>query len=127
MRLLRSLTLAACLAGCGGSGPKVARPKLVDGEALYVLRYNPARCVTSPDLAFEVQTPGGWERVTLENGDDEADLLGTLVQQAGTQPDGPVRVRGVIFNDARPYGGGHVSRVLRLLLLNPPVEESPPG
>lgn len=130
-----SLTLcalaAATLAACGGSPARPTAPKarLVDGEAVYELRYNPPRCVTAVELHFEVQTPLGWERVSLENADEEADLVGPLTQVAGAQPEAPARVRGVIVDDGRPYGAGHVARVLRLLSIDPDgatEEEAPP-
>lgn len=123
--------IAGALAvGCGGArrgGPAAPpKPRLVEGEAIYELRYNPARCLGESAHQFEVRTPQGWERVALENPDEERDLVAELARDAALDPAGIFRVRGALLADAFPIGGEHASRILRLLVLDPPPPEEPP-
>ena len=103
---------------CGGSAA-APRPPLPDGEAVYTLRLNPPPCLTgNPDLYFEVQTPLGWERVSLENPEEDQDLLGPFVAEAQTDPKAMHPVRARFRNETRAYGE-HAARVLRLLSVKP--------
>jgi hypothetical protein len=110
--------MALLLAACGGASPRrpaAPKPRLVEGEGAYVLRYNPPRCLSTPDLFFEVQTPLGWERVALENADEEAELVDALAAEASVRP------------EALPYGGDHAARVLRVQAAGAEDEEQTEG
>lgn len=108
-----ALALAALVAGCGGpAGP--ARPPLAEGEGKFRLRYNrPPSLTGNADLYFEVEGPAGWERISLENPDEEQDLLSPLVVMAEAAPDAVVTIEGGFRADTRAFGE-HTARVLRL-------------
>jgi hypothetical protein len=108
-----ALALAALLLGCGG--PAVpAKPRLAEGEGSFRLRYNrPPSLTGNADLYFEVEGPAGWERVSLENPDEEQDLLTPLVGLAEVAPDTIVTVEAGFRTDTRAFGE-HTARVLRL-------------
>lgn len=115
--LSRNLALAAAfafVAACGG--PAVApSPALVEGEGRVRLRFNrPPTLSGNPDLFFELTGPAGWERISLENPDDEQDLLAVLVAEAEANPSAVFQVEGAIRPDTRAYAD-HTARVLRLL------------
>lgn len=116
-----AFVLAALLTGCGGpSGP--ARPPLAEGEGKFRLRYNrPPSLTGNADLYFEVEGPAGWERISLENPDEEQDLLSPLVVLAEAAPDAVVTVEAAFRTDTRAFGE-HTARVLRLMA----VPSAPP-
>ena len=67
---------------CGGPAAP-PKPPLAEGDGPFRLRYNRLPTMPgNPDLFFEVEGPGGWERISLENPDEEQDLLATLVALA---------------------------------------------
>ena len=116
------LVISSVATACGG--PAAApKPPLLDGEAVFTLRLNPPPCQTgNPDLYFEVQTPLGWERVSVENPEEDQDLVGPIVAEAQSDPKAMHRVRARFRNETRAYGE-HAARVLRLLSLKP---DAPP-
>ncbi len=125
MRRLLALTLLTSIAAaCGGGAPRAPgapEPTLVDGEAIYPVRFNPPPCLTEgPELRVEVRTPAGWERVALEDADEDQPLMQTLLDDFAAAPDTVRSVRANLTSTLRPYGGQHVARVLRLIELDPP-------
>ncbi len=118
-RALLPLFLMAC-----SSGPTVLpppAPELVEGEGVYVLRHNPPPCLRDrAELAAELDTPLGWERVAIEDASAEVPVLSALQARFREAPRAAIRVRGVVTDDARPFGDGHAARVLRLVELDPP-------
>lgn len=125
--LLLSLTASALLA-CGaapapGPGVTLVEP-LVEGEGTWQARYNPPPCLADlPELHAELETPAGWERVALESGSDEADLVAGLLGRFDTAPGARVPVRGVITSRTRAWPGQHVSRVFVVQEIDPPAAE----
>lgn len=117
--LLLSGLLFGLLMGCGG--PPGA-PPLVDGSGVFLVRYNPPGCLASrPELHVEVKTPQGWERVALEApAEDELDLVTPLMSRFQGDPSAEVRIEARFTNGLVSFVGGHVSRVLRILSLDPP-------
>ncbi len=106
-------------------------PPLADGDGPLRLRFTrPPTLSGNPDLYFEVEGPGGWERISLENPDDELDLLTPLVAEAEANPGTLLTVEGAFRPDTRAYGE-HTARVLRLTAVAsapPPAAPSePPG
>lgn len=122
MRAALVLLMGGALAACGG--PRSTRPPaLPEGSGVYVLRHNPSRClIDRPTLQTEVQTPQGWERVALEDVDEEADAVARLLARWRDQPHGTHHVAGRLGGDTRTYLGNHVARVLRVAELDPPAE-----
>ncbi len=121
------LALTATLA-CGAA-PGPPRPALPDGEGRFTLRYNrPPPLTGNPDLYFEVQGPTGWERVSLENPDEEQDLLTPLVALAEANPPVLIEVDAGFRRDTRAYGD-HTARVVRLYAVPglQPVAPAPPS
>ncbi len=85
------------------------------------MRYNPAPCLgAETNLAAEVETELGWERVALEDDNPETPVRGRLHARFAAEPTGTARVRAQITDALRPYGDGHVSRVMRLYALEAP-------
>lgn len=127
MRPITSFLLALLTLGCGastGPGHRVIEP-LVEGEDVYLIRYNPPPCLAeSPELHAEVSTPTGWERVALESGTDEVDLVASALAAFGQAPDAPLRVRGQLGGRVRQWAGQHVSRVLVVLEVDPPLPDA---
>lgn len=122
---LVAATLATA-AGCG-TGPERVRPRLAEGDGRFTLRFNrPPPLTGNPDLYFEVQGPAGWERVSLENPDEELDLLTSLVALAERTPAGLIEIDGSFRRDTRAYGD-HTARVLRVVAVPglPPEETVP--
>lgn len=106
--------VAALLLGCGGP-PGPARPRLAEGEGKFHLRYNrPPSLTGNADLYFEVEGPAGWERISLENPDEEQDLITPLVALAEATPDAVLVVEAGFRTDTRAFGE-HTARVLRLM------------
>ncbi len=114
------LALTAALLGCG-SAPEVRPAPLAAGEQVWRVRYNPAACLR-PALALEVETPRGWERVFVEDADEERPLAAELLQAFGAAPDGERRVFADLGREGRGYGLGHAARALRLVDLELPPE-----
>lgn len=115
------------LLACGGDQrpDRPAPPPLVEGTAAYQVRYNPAACLTDRRLLHaEVKTPRGWERVALEDADEELPLVQRLLDQLNRQPDELVWVRADLTDRAVSWSGNHAARVLSLLALD--VEPPPP-
>lgn len=114
--LSRNLSLALAVSftvACGGPAV-VPPPPLADGDGPLRLRFNqPPVLAGNPDLYFEVAGPGGWERISLENPDDELDLLAMLMAEAEASPLAVFLVEGTIRPDTRAYGD-HTARVFRL-------------
>lgn len=111
------MAIAVVLAGCGGGGVPGAppAPDLVDGRGVYTLRYNPPPCLADrPDVVAELQTELGWERVSLEDESPDAPVLATLQARFAGAASELVHVRADVTDDTRPYGAGHVARVVRL-------------
>lgn len=120
--MLRSaLLILGLLAGCGA--PRGA-PPLVDGTGVFLVRFNPPGCLASrPELHVEVKTPRGWERIALDApAEDELDLVTPLMSRFQGDPHAEVRIEARFTNAVVTYVGGHVSRVLRVLSLDPPPE-----
>jgi hypothetical protein len=93
------------------------------------LRYNrPPPLTGNPDLYFEVQGPTGWERVSLENPDEEQDLLTPLVALAEANLPVLIEVDAGFRRDTRAYGD-HTARVVRLYAVPglQPVAPAPPS
>jgi hypothetical protein len=121
-RVLLSLMFSL---GCGGApaAPEPPpKPSLPEGKGVYLLRHNPIPCVTdAQDLALELQSQVGWERVSVEDADEEQPLVEALLAEM-TRDAAPRRVRGRITQRVRRWTGGHVARVLRVMELDPPPE-----
>lgn len=126
------LSITMLLAACGSTpkrgaaDPRVAVP-LVDGDAIYRLRYNPPPCLADrPELHVEVETPAGWERVALESAEVEPDLVIALLTRFGREPRAVLPVQADLTGATRTWAGGHVARILRIQLIDPvlPPEES---
>lgn len=120
------------LAGCGSApkrgaaDPRVAVP-LVDGDAIYRLRYNPPPCLADrPELHVEVETPAGWERVALESAEPEPDLVITLLTRFGREPRAVLPVQADLTNATRTWAGGHAARILRIQLIDPVLPPEDP-
>lgn len=122
--LARRATLFAVLAmtapfvilACGGA-PEHVRPRLAEGDGRFMLRFNrPPALTGNPDLYFELQGPAGWERVSLENPDEEQDVLTPLVALAERNPPALIEVEGSFRRDTRAYGD-HTARVLRVVVV----------
>lgn len=113
------LMLGLLFAGCGGPP---GLPPLVDGSGVFTVRYNPPGCLASrPELHVEVKTPQGWERVALDApAEDELDLVSPLMSRFEGDPHAEVRIEARFTNAMVTYVGGHVSRVVRILSLDPP-------
>lgn len=123
-----SLLLLACgsTPKRGAADPRVAVP-LVDGDAIYRLRYNPPPCLADrPELHVEVETPAGWERVALESAEVEPDLVIALLTRFGREPRAVLPVQADLTGATRAWAGGHVARILRIQLIDPvlPPDES---
>lgn len=112
------------LLGCGGGNRGVA--PLVDGTGVFLLRYNPPGCLASrPELHVEVKTPQGWERVALDPpADDDVDLVSPLMARFEGDPHAQVRIEARFTTGIVTFVGGHASRILRVLSLDPPAEEA---
>lgn len=124
----RLLALVPLLLLACGAAPQAPRAPLPDGEDTYVLRFNRPPCVTNnPELSFEVQVPGGWERVALENPDEEQDLLGPLLAEAEANPVAVQRVLATFRADTQAYREQHAARVLRLLAVPAPAPPEAPA
>lgn len=128
-----ALLLLAALTGCAAAprrpgAPRVATP-LVEGDGVWRLRYNPPPCLADqPELHAEADTPAGWERVALESADPDVDHVAALLTRFGRAPRAVVPVQGEITNNTRSWAGHHAARVLRVALVDPPVEpEEPPA
>lgn len=121
------LTLTAC-GGAPRSGVVVrASEPLVDGEAVFTVRYNPPPCLADlPELHTELSTPAGWERVALESDADEADLVAALLGRFEQDPTATVPVLGNLTNRVRLWSGQHGSRIFVVQLVDPPVEPVEP-
>lgn len=118
--LVISLLLAAAAALAQTPPPEAPALELPRGDDTYVLRSNPCGCLSgAPELDMEVQTALGWERVAVENAEEEEDVVTPLRQRFRDAPDGLVPVHGVLTNDLRIFGDQHASRVLRLVALDP--------
>lgn len=125
---LQPLLMAAALAlaACGG-GPRpgpTARPveALPEGEGIYRLRYNPPPCLADqPELHAEVRIPSGWERVSLESGAEDVDLVAALLTRFGRDPAAAVPVSGNLTARVRTWAGQHTSRILVVQVVDPPV------
>ncbi len=114
------------LCACGGPAAPL-RPQLPDGEGVYTLRLNrPPSLTGAPELYFEVQTAAGWERVALENPEDDQDLLATLLATAEQDPAGLFRVDAAYRHETHPYAE-HTARVVRLISLTPPPSGEAPS
>ncbi len=125
---LSAFALSAFATGCGADprAPGPPAPTLVDGEAVYPVRFNPPPCLTEgPEVSVEVATPSGWERVALEDADEDTPQVRTLLADFARAPGDVRQVRAKLTNQLRPYGRQHVARVLRLIELDPP-DEAPP-
>ena len=68
----------------------------------------------------------GWERISLENPDEEQDLLTPLVALAEANPPALIEVEGGFRPDTRAYGD-HTARVLRVYAVPglEPIETAP--
>lgn len=127
---MHRIALILCLIGgslvaCGGTQRGVA--PLVDGTGIFLLRYNPPGCLGSrPELHVEVKTPQGWERVALDPpADDDLDLVSPLMARFEGDPHAQVRIEARFTTGIATFAGGHASRILRVLNLDPPAEEAP--
>ncbi|MGK0362706.1 MAG: hypothetical protein ACI9U2_005027 [Bradymonadia bacterium] len=127
---MHRIALILCLTGvsilaCGGGGNRGVAP-LVDGTGLFLLRYNPPGCLASrPELHVEVKTPQGWERVALDPpADDDVDLVSPLMARFEGDPHAQVRIEARFTTGIVTFVGGHASRILRVLTLDPPAEEA---
>ena len=119
--------LLTALVGCGGRDMVEVRREpeviLVDGVGIFAVRRNPPGCLRDrPDLHMEVRTPTGWERVALENTDEEQDLVAGLRARFIRDPWAEISARVRFTSDVRLYGDNHAARVVRLLELDPPPE-----
>jgi hypothetical protein len=124
MRRALTLLLAGALLSACGASSKPSRPSLPSGSDIYTLRHNPTHClVDRPSLQAEVQTPQGWERVALEDVDEDADAVARLLKRWADEPYVEVRLAGRLGVDTRTYLGNHVARVLRVAELDPPEDE----
>ncbi len=114
------------LVGCGGSSANAPpRADLVEGQGIYVLRHNPPPCLADrPELAAELQTPSGWERVALIDHAGERPLVAGLLEGMRGAPGVVRRVRADVTDELRPYGAGHRARVVQVLELDPPESEA---
>lgn len=126
IRLLILSLMAGALLACGaapapGTGVKLVEP-LVEGEGTWRARYNPPPCLADrPELHAELETPAGWERVALESGSDDADLVAALLGRFDAAPGAFVAVRGVITSRTRTWTGQHASRVFVVQEVDPPT------
>lgn len=121
VRLLTLVLLAAV--GCGGSPrpPKPERPPLAEGTGIYPLRYNAAPCLRD-DLHLEARTPAGWERVAVEDADEDGERVGDLLRRFRESPEAVISVRVTFTDRVRFWDGNHASRILRLVELDPVSE-----
>jgi len=128
----RRLTLFTLLAtgaplamvACGG-GPERVDPRLADGDGRFTLRFNrPPALTGNPDLYFELQGTAGWERISLENPDEEQDVLTPLVALAERNPPALIEIEGTFRRDTRAYGD-HTARVLRIVAVPGLLPEEP--
>ncbi len=109
--------LAASLLACGASGtrPRLTVAPLIEGEGQYRLRRNPAPClVGAPELDYEAETPHGWERISLENAEEDQDHVAQLVLLMNETPLAYVFVRGQLRAELVGYSDHH-ARTLTLL------------
>lgn len=127
--LLRALCVAAAFTStvaCGGP-PGPAKPPLADGDGPFRLRFNRAPAwAGSNDLDFEVEGPAGWERISIENPDEEQDLLAALQVQAQASPLGFFVVEGTFRPETRAFGD-HSARVFRLTGIGGAASDRPAG
>ena len=118
------LMLTFCL-GCGAAPATPEppqKPSLPEGKGVYLLRHNPIPCVTdAQDLALELRSDVGWERVSVEDADEEQPLVETMLTEMSRAAE-PRRVRGRITERVRRWTGGHVARVLLVIELDPSPE-----
>ncbi|MCA9545089.1 MAG: hypothetical protein KC613_11885 [Myxococcales bacterium] len=122
-RLLPTLLLAALAlaAGCAGAPKGPRKPPLPKGDGVYTLRHNPPTClVDRPALHAEMDTALGWERVALEDADDEVPVVAEVIARLRAAPGVPVKVAGALSSETRTWLGSHAARVLRVEALDPP-------
>ncbi len=109
--------LAASLLACGGTARRAPAgpPAVAWGEGTFALRYNPPTCLADrPSLHAEVQTPTGWERVSLEEADDDAREVDTVLAQFAADPHAALTIEGEVLRETRLWMGNHAARVLRV-------------
>jgi len=126
MHILAIGVIGCLLVACGPMraptpGVRLVEP-LVDGEGTYPVRYNPPPCLADqPELHAEVRTPAGWERVALETGPDDTDLVAALMTRFDADRAAVIPVRGNLTNRTRPWAGQHASRIFSVQEIDPPA------
>ena len=126
MKIAMTIVLISLIAGCGSSpvqGPMLPEP--LQGEGLYVLRYNPPAALSDRlELCAEIKHHGHWERVALEDPSDSEGLMKELQSRFSKNPSGLLTLRGELSSRVVRWGTDHGSRVLILQDLDPPPEEA---
>ncbi len=103
--------MALFAAGCGGNVKKEVREPLLQGRALYQLRYNPAPClVNQSEFSFEIVTENGFERVYLDDPTSEEALMTALQASKDGLNGGTIEVDGRILDAILPYAADHYAR-----------------
>jgi len=72
---------------------------------------------------MELKSPQGWERVALEDVDEEVPLFEALLKRFQEEPQGLIEVQGRLVDTVQGYAGGHGSRLMWLESLEPGEKE----
>ena len=125
MKIAIQIMLVSLLTACGSTpvrGP--AAPPPLQGEGLYVLRYNPPAALSDRmELCAELKHHERWERVALEDPSDSEGLIQELQSRFSKSPLVLMTLRADLSNRVVRWGTDHGSRVLVLQDLDPPPED----
>ena len=125
MKIAIPILVAVLLAACGSSphrGPDLPAP--LQGEGLYVLRYNPPAALSDRmELCAEIKHHEQWERVALEDPSDSEGLMKELQSRFSKNPQALLTLKGDLSSRVVRWGTDHGSRVLILQDLDPPPED----
>lgn len=117
MRYSAIILLSSILLACGNSAPQrhTLTEPLASGSGLFTLRFNPVRSLADrPELALEVSSRNGWERVAVIDEDPGRPVVARMLRTLSATPENTVTVFGELTSDTLSWGQGHASRVLEI-------------
>ena len=125
MKIAMPILVALMVVACGSRpdrGP--APPAPLQGEGLYVLRYNPPAALSDRmELCAEIKHHEQWERVALEDPSDSEGLIKELQSRFSKSPQAQLTLKAELSNRVVRWGTDHGSRVLILQDLDPPPDD----